>query len=194
MSASPLPADFYARDTVLVARELLGQRLVRSLNGVRVAGLISETEAYHGEQDLASHARKGLTNRNQAMYGRPGLAYVYFIYGMHWCLNTVCGSEGVPYAVLIRALIPTEGLEEIVARRSRARPAHWTDGPAKLCQALAITGAFNGADLTDPSSGLWIEASPPVPDEQVRTGPRVGIDYAPEPWRSQPWRFIYRPT
>jgi DNA-3-methyladenine glycosylase len=188
LSSCP-PRDWYARDSLLVARELLGMRLVRLLDGERVGGMITETEAYRGEMDMASHARMGVTPRNSVMFGPPGHAYVYFTYGMHWCMNVVCMPQGTASAVLIRAIQPTLGLEIIAARRAGRPREIWTDGPAKLAQALGIDGQLNGIDLTTPSAGLWIEAGEPVPDEQVVIGPRVGIQNVPEPWRSMPWRF-----
>jgi DNA-3-methyladenine glycosylase len=190
MSLSPVvEKGFYDRPAVEVARALLGMRLVRSLDGTLTAGTIVETEAYAGEYDLACHARAGRTPRTAVMYGPPGRAYVYFTYGMHWLLNAVCLPEGDPAAVLIRAIQPIEGLEAIAARRSGQPPARWTDGPGKICQALGIDGSLNGADLSDPDSGLWIEAGTLIPDEQVHTGPRVGLGTTPEPWKSIPWRY-----
>jgi DNA-3-methyladenine glycosylase len=113
-----LPDSFYQQDVTLVARQLLGKRLVRLMDGTRISGIIVEAEAYRGEEDLACHARSGMTQRNAVMYGREGRAYVYFTYGMHWMLNAVCGPEGFPSAVLIRAIKPMEGLETIASRRS----------------------------------------------------------------------------
>ncbi len=186
---APLPVAFYDRPTLTVARELLGMRLVRLLDGQRVGGWIVETEAYVGEEDLGCHARAGRTPRTEVMYGPPGRAYVYFNYGMHWLLNAVTEREGFPAAVLIRALWPAEGLALIAARR-RGRPRRqWTDGPAKLTQALAIDGSFNRCDLTVTDDGLWIEPGLPVPAENVTKGPRVGLYSVPEPWKSIPWRF-----
>ncbi len=184
-----LPPSFYNPTAIEVARALLGMRLVRILDGERLSGIITETEAYQGEEDLACHARAGRTPRTEVMYGPPGRAYIYFTYGMHWLLNAVCMPTGSPAAVLIRAIQATEGLDEIAARRSRVSPTHWSDGPAKLTIALGIDGSLNGIDLTDPNSPLRIEMGRPVPDEQVRVGPRVGIDSVPEPWKSIPWRF-----
>jgi DNA-3-methyladenine glycosylase len=174
---------------VQAARHLLGMRLVRLLDGQRVSGLIVEAEAYDGEADLACHAHVGRTPRTEVMYGPPGRAYVYFTYGMHWCLNCVTGPEGYPAAVLLRAIQPEEGLELIATRRSERSQGEWCNGPGKLTQALDIDGALNGADLTAVVGGLWIEASQPVAEENVLVGPRVGIKNVPEPWRSQPWRF-----
>ena len=166
--------------------------LVRKLDGVRLSGIISEAEAYEGEEDQASHAHVGRTPRTTIMYGPPGRAYVYFTYGMHWMLNCVTGPEGFPAAVLIRALQPLEGLEQIAARRPGQPEPQWCNGPAKLCQALAIDQKFNGSDLCNPQGELWLEAGQPVPDSLVTSGPRVGIFSVPEPWFSKPWRFIYK--
>lgn len=179
------PSDFYTQSTLLVARNLLGARLVRTLEGVRLAGIITETEAYVGETDLGCHAKAGKTPRNAVMYGPPGHAYVYFTYGMHWMLNAVTERDGFPAAVLLRAIHPLEG-EEVISARRRGGD---TLGPAKLTQALGIDGAQNGLDLCDPASGLWIEAGQPVADDHVLSGPRVGLYTVPEPWKSIPWRF-----
>jgi DNA-3-methyladenine glycosylase len=183
-----LDRAFFAHDTLTVARALLGQRLVRLLDGERLAGCIVEVEAYLGEDDLASHARCGRTRRNAPMYGPPGHAYVYFIYGMHHCLNVVTEREGFPAAVLIRALEPLEGLEMMRLRRRGASDAQLTNGPARLCQALAIDRRFDGADLCAPDALLFIEEDIPVPDEAVLTGPRVGVR-GDEQARTAPWRF-----
>ena len=187
--ASVLPPDFFDRPVVEVARALLGTRLVRRLDGQRISGLIVEAEAYDGEADLACHARAGRTRRTAVMYGPPGRAYVYFTYGMHWCLNCVTGPQGYPAAVLLRAIQPQEGIELIAARRAGRPQAEWCNGPGKLTQALGIDGGLNGVDLTTALGGLWIEAGQPAGDESVRGGPRVGIQNVPEPWRSRPWRF-----
>jgi DNA-3-methyladenine glycosylase len=180
-----LPHHFYAQPTLQVARGLLGTRLVRILDGVRLEGVITETEAYVSEEDLGCHAKSGKTKRNAVMYGPPGYAYVYFTYGNHWMLNTVTEREGFPAAVLIRAIEPVEGVEIMLQRRN----GRDTLGPGKLAQALGIDGALNGVDLCTQASGLWIEAGEPVPDTAVVTGPRVGLYSVPEPWKSIPWRF-----
>ena len=156
------------------------------LDGRRLAGLITETEAYIGEKDLASHARAGRTPRTAVMYGAPGHAYVYFTYGNHWMLNVVTEQEGTPGAVLIRAIQPLEGAEVMLERRH----GRDTFGPGKLCQALGIDKSLNGADLASKDSGLWIERGVQVPDSAVTLGPRVGLNTTPEPWLSKPWRFL----
>jgi DNA-3-methyladenine glycosylase len=189
---STLPRDFYARPTLTVARELLGARLVRMLDGVRLEGIISETEGYVGESDLGCHAKAGRTLRTQVMYGAPGRAYVYFTYGMHWMLNAITEAEGFPAAVLIRAVQVVEGLRVVESRRVTAKQADWTNGPAKLTQAFGIDSSLNGIDLTTTAAGLWIEAGQPVPDESVTIGPRVGLYSVPEPWKSMPWRFLVK--
>lgn len=181
--------EFYARDTSTVARELLGARLVRLEGGQRLAGLIVETEAYRGEEDQGCHARVGLTPRTRVMYGPAGHAYVYFTYGMHWMLNFVTEPEGFPAAVLIRAISPTEGLDVIASRRDGQPFERWTDGPGKLCQALGIDGRQHGLDLCAPQAELFVEQGEPVPDSAVTTGPRVGLNNVPEPWKSIPWRY-----
>lgn len=190
---SILSSDFYARSTLTVTRDLLGARLVRILDGVRLEGIITETEAYVGETDLACHAKAGRTPRTQVMYGPPGRAYVYFTYGMHWMLNVIAEAEGSPAAVLIRAVEVVAGLEVVESRRGKAKKVDWTNGPAKLTQAFGIDSSLNGADLTTPTAGLWIEAGRPVPDESVTIGPRVGLYSVPEPWKSMPWRFLASP-
>lgn len=192
MPLSPLPAEFYQRPVQAVARDLLGARLVRVQDGLRLAGTIIETEAYDGESDLACHARAGRTPRTEVMYGPAGRAYIYFIYGMHWMLNCVTGEQGHPAAVLIRALQVIEGEDEVVRRRAGARRVDWTSGPARICQAFQIDGQFNGCNLTSQNSPLWIEPAP-ADSPPVLAGPRVGIQNVPEPWRSMPWRFRIEP-
>ena len=186
----PLPAEFYLRPTLSVARDLLGARLVRILDGVRLAGLIVETEAYIGETDLGCPARAGRTPRTRGMYGPAGRAYVYFTYGMHWMLNAVTEREGFPAAVLIRAVEPQAGLELIASRRAKARQADWSNGPAKLAAAFGIDQTQNNIDLTNPEAGLWIEPGVVISDASVTIGPRVGLYNVPEPWKSIPWRFL----
>lgn len=119
------------------------------------------------------------------MYGAPGRAYVYFTYGMHWMLNAVTEREGFPAAVLLRAILPKEGIEIIQARRK----GRDTLGPAKLTQALGVDENQNGIDLSNEASGLWVEGGEQIPDAQILCGPRVGLYTVPEPWKSMPWRF-----
>jgi len=183
-----LPRDFYDRPTLKVARALIGARLVRILDGTKLVGLITETEAYISQKDLACHARAGLTPRTKVMFGEAGHAYVYFTYGNHWMLNVVTEKEGFPAAVLIRAIQPIEGAEVMSARRQ----GRDTFGPGKICQAMGIGKAENGVDLTETASGLWIEAGVQVPNSLVTKGPRVGLNNTPEPWLSKPWRFLVK--
>src|SRR5512133_1179121 len=185
---SILPQDFYYRPTLTVARELIGARLVRILDGVRLSGLITETEAYISGKDLACHAKAGITPRTAVMFEEPGHAYVYFTYGNHWMLNVVTERVGFPAAVLIRAIQPIEGVDVMLERRS----GRDTFGPGKLCQAMGITKSENGVDLTDTRGGLWIEEGIKVPNSLVTKGPRVGLNNTPEPWLSKPWRFLVR--
>jgi DNA-3-methyladenine glycosylase len=193
MSASRLKRQFFNRPTLHVARELLGTRLVRLEGGERTAGIIVETEAYIGEEDLGCHASAGYTPRTQVMYGTPGHTYVYFTYGMHWMLNFVTEAEGFPAAVLIRGIEPTEGIERIAARRT-GRPKHqWTNGPGKICQALSINQVLNGADLCAPAAELFVEYGVNILDSSVTNSPRVGLNSVPEPWKSLPWRFVAKP-
>jgi DNA-3-methyladenine glycosylase len=184
-----IPREFFERQAVQAARELLGMRLVRLEDGQRIAGLITETEAYRGEEDLGCHCRAGRTPRTQVLYGPPGVAYVYFTYGMHWLFNVVVESEGFPAAILIRAIQPTEGLEIIASRRGFQSSEKWTNGPGKICQAMNIGKRFHGYDLCAPGAEIFLEWGDPVPDSSVTIGPRVGLNNVPEPWKSIPWRF-----
>jgi DNA-3-methyladenine glycosylase len=185
-----IPREFYEQPALQAARALLGMRLVRIENGRRLAGIILETEAYRGEEDQGCHCRAGLTRRTQVMYGPPGHAYVYFTYGMHWMLNFVVEKQGFPAAILIRAIQAVEGLDTIAERRGGQPPARWTDGPAKICQALHIERGLNGADLCNPQAELFVEWGEPISEDRVTTGPRVGLNTVPEPWKSVPWRFL----
>ena len=173
----------------MVAREMLGARLIHVLDGARLAGIITETEAYIGEEDLGCHAKAGITKRNAVMYGPAGYAYVYFTYGMHWMLNVVTERKGFPAAVLIRAMAAVDG-REIISTRCEGGD---TAGPAKLTRALGIDGALNGVNLCNRAAGLWIEAGVSVAENDIITGPRVGLNTVPEPWKSMPWRFRASP-
>lgn len=183
-----LPRKFYNRPTLIVARELLGARLVHISNGKKLVGLITETEAYFGFDDLASHAKAGRTIRTDPMFGEAGHAYIYFTYGNHWMLNAVTEKEGFPAAVLIRAIQPMEGIELMMKRRQ----GRDTFGPGKLTQALGITKRQNYVDLTEPTSPLRIEAGVKIPNKSVTISPRVGLNQTPEPWFSKPWRFLVK--
>lgn len=187
-----LQRDFFARPTLSVARELLGMRLVRLEGGERTSGIIVETEAYNGEEDLGCHASAGFTPRTRVLYGPPGHSYVYFTYGMYWMLNFVAEREGFPAAVLIRGIVPTEGIERIAARRNGRPRKQWTDGPGKICQALSIKREQNNIDLCVPEAEIFVEIGVEIPDSSVTIGPRVGLNNVPEPWKSIPWRFVAR--
>lgn len=185
-----LNRKFYERDTLKAARELLGKKLVRHINGLELSGIITETEAYCGRGDSACHAHRGKTQRNAVMFGKPGHAYVYFTYGMHYMLNLVTEEEDNPCAVLIRAIEPLTAIEEMEARRKR-KGKDLTNGPAKLCQALSIDKSFNGWDLTI-GEELWVEDYRKIPAKSVISTPRIGINYAKKQHRDALWRFIIK--
>lgn len=174
--SSKLPRDFYARNTLTVARQLIGMHLVHQAAGVRRVGRIIETEAYLGPKDLAAHSARGQTPRNAVMFGPPGHAYVYFIYGFWNCVNVVTREEGVPQAVLVRALEPVEGIDDK------------TWGPGLLCRAMHIDRTLNGTDLL--GQRLWIER-PREPERRLRvtSATRIGVDYAGD-WAQRLWRFF----
>jgi DNA-3-methyladenine glycosylase len=172
-----LPAAFYARDTEQVARDLLGCVLECHADDGVASGRIVETEAYLGEHDDACHAVVGRTARTEALYGRPGTAYVYFIYGMYWCFNAVTRAVGLPSAVLVRAVEPVEGIELMRRRRPRARrDIDLTNGPGKLCLALGIAGSHDRLPLQRPP--LLIREGQAVADREVVVTPRIGITRA----------------
>ncbi len=179
----PLARGFYAGDTLEVARDLLGMLLMHETPAGRAVGRIVEVEAYVGEEDAACHAAVGLTARTDPLYGPPGHAYVYFIYGMHWCFNVVTRPAGLPSAVLVRAVEPVEGLELMRRRRAGRDGRELTNGPAKLAQALGIGPAQNRADLT--RGPLTIHAGESVGDRDVVWAPRIGIRVAADlPYRA----------
>ena len=177
ISGRPLARSFYARDTISVARDLLGAVLETRIRGLVTSGRIVETEAYVGPHDPAAH---GFGNRrsarNDQLFGEPGTAYVYFTYGMHWCFNAVTEREGYPAAVLIRALEPLEGIQGMRRRRGGADPRVLCAGPARLCQALGITGAMNGALLD--SGRVRVIAAPKPSGARIIVSPRIGITKA----------------
>jgi len=169
-----LPKSFYARDTELVARELLGCVLECHTAAGIVSGRIVETEAYLGEHDLACHAAAGRTRRTEPLYGPPGASYVYFIYGVHWCFNAVTREAGLPSAVLVRAIEPLSGLDLMRSRRTAARrDADLTNGPGKLCAAFGIDARHNALPLD--RCPILIREGVAVPQRQVLVTPRIGI-------------------
>ena len=172
-----LARSFYDRDTVEVAHDLLGKHLVHVVAGVERVGRIVEVEAYLGPHDLAAHSARGLTPRTRVMFGPPGYAYVYLIYGMHWCMNVVTQAEGQASAVLLRALEPVKNLEGR------------TQGPALLCKAMGIDKRLNGHDLT--SDEFHIEHDPEPSPVRIVKRPRIGVDYAGH-WARRLLRFYVR--
>ncbi|MCL4283032.1 MAG: DNA-3-methyladenine glycosylase [Flavobacteriales bacterium] len=186
-----LPREFYGRPDVLaVARELLGKVLVTRIKGVITAGVITETEAYMGAVDKASHAYGGkVTPRNRVMYGKAGVAYVYLCYGIHHLFNVVTNAEGTAHAVLVRAIHPVQGQDVMMARRKTK--VLTTAGPGTLTQALGIRTEHNGTDLL--GNLIHIEdRGILIPDGVVSTGPRIGVDYAGED-ALLPYRFLFNP-
>jgi DNA-3-methyladenine glycosylase len=192
-----LGREFYNRDSIEVAKELLGKVLVRRIGEERIAARIVETEAYMGIVDKAAHSYGGKrTPRVEVMYGGPGFAYVYFIYGMYYCFNIVTREEGTPQAVLIRAAEPIENLD-LMARNRFQKPygqlnnsqiKGLTNGPGKLCRALSIDKGLNGEDMC--GSGLFLEADDDA-GFNIVTAKRVGIDFAGEA-KDYPWRFYIK--
>lgn len=182
-----IPRRFYERDVVDVARDLLGKLLVREVEGKRLVGRIVEVEAYRGRDDPASHAYRGRTKRNEIMFGKPGLAYVYLAYGVNWCLNITAEPEGEPAAVLIRAVEPLEGVKEMMANRGVHNIKNLTNGPGRLTKAFKIDGSLNGWDVT---KGELLYMAYPGKEENfeigvsARIGIRVGLD--------KPWRFFIK--
>lgn len=193
MPLRPLPSSFYRRPAEEVARDLLGRWLVRELEGERLILRLVETEAYLGAPDRASHAWGGRrTPRNESLYLPGGHAYVYFIYGMHFCLNAVTGEEDIGSAVLLRAGEPVAG--EDLMRENRGwtrapRPGDLAGGPGKLCQALGVGRELDGVPLNRPP--LWIARGTPVDATEVVAGPRIGVDYAGAA-AGWPLRFMVR--
>lgn len=182
-----LNQEFFARDTIEVARDVLGKVLVRRVRGHERWGRIVEVEAYLGPDDQAAHSFQGHRSpRNEVMFGTAGHAYVYFTYGMHHCMNIVCGPAGTARAVLLRAGEVTRGEEEARRRRPAARShAELARGPARLTLALGVDRSLDGVDACDPDSPLVLRAGTPPPADARRSGPRTGIGDAAE----RPWRF-----
>ena len=172
-----LPREFYDRKTITVARDLLGKLLVHNCDGVERVGRIVETEAYLGPHDLAAHSARGMTARNKVMFGAPGHAYVYFIYGMYFCMNVVTEAEGHASAVLLRAIDPVRNVEERGC------------GPGLLCRAMSIDKRLNGHDLL--SDDFFIAAPARSEVFKIVTRPRIGVDYARH-WAKRHLRFYIR--
>ena len=199
-----VPRSFYDRPVLDVARDLLGRVLVHDVPGEGTVALrLTEVEAYAGGHDPASHAFRGRTARNDVMFGPGGRAYVYFTYGMHFCVNLVCGPDGTASAVLLRAGEVVSGLDLAALRRGEVgrgavRQRDLARGPARLTKAMGIAREQNGADVASPASPLRVHAGTPVTDDVVRLGPRVGVNAAAElPWRmwidGDPTVSVYRP-
>ena len=182
-----LPRSFYMRDTLTVARELLAKHLVRRVGEPELVGRIVEVEAYGGADDPASHAYRGMTPRNQVMFGKGGIAYVYFTYGKHYCFNVTTEKEGVPGAVLIRALQSVSGIEMMQKNREVKTLRDLTNGPGKLTQAMSITKKQNGLDLAR-SRELFIFKPRVKDDFKVASARRIGIRVGAE----KPWRFYIK--
>lgn len=183
MKPSPrLGRQFFQRYTPAVARGLLGCRLVRAVEGQRLAGIIVETEAYRGGGDPASHAFRGRTPRNEVMFGPAGCAYVYFTMGMHFCLNVTTEGEGMPGAVLLRAVEPVEGIEKMKEKRGVEGVRRLASGPGNLTRALGIDGRLNGEDMVI-SSRLFLEQGEAA--KEIGVSPRVGVSTG----RAYMWRF-----
>jgi len=189
-----LPRAFYERETEIVARALLGTVLeCRTEVGI-ASGIIVETEAYIGEHDLACHAAVGRTARTEHLYGPPGISYVYFIYGMYWCFNAVTRSEGLPSAVLVRALEPLDGIALMHKRRPNIKNTlDLTNGPGKLCTALGISGSMRGKSLQ--RHPIVIREGEPVTDDKIEVTARIGITKSadwPLRWLVRGNRFVSR--
>lgn len=183
----PMARAFYARPALEVARDLIGCQLVHELRGARLVGTIVECEAY-GADDPGSHAARGKTQRNAPMFETPGIAYVYFTYGMHWCLNVVTDTDGRAGAVLIRAIEPVEGLARIRKNRPGiSRDRDLARGPGRLTQAFGISGAHNRVDLTRPP--LYISPGERYPHEALSTTPRIGLGAKQD---GRQWRFAVK--
>lgn len=193
MEDSLLKLEFYLRDDVVaIARDLLGKRLYTNIDGQVTGGLITETEAYAGPEDRASHAYNNRrTARTEVMFHQGGIAYVYLCYGIHHLLNVVTNRDGIPHAVLIRGIFPTDGIETMLKRRNKDKlDNRLTNGPGSVCQALGINMQQNGTCLD--SGSLWIEEGVQAAPSQIETSKRIGIDYAGED-AMLPWRFIFNP-
>lgn len=190
MMSKKLGRYFFNRPTLLVAQDILGKFIIRVYRGIRIIGLITESEAYIGPQDKASHAYLGkITPRNKAEYMNGGVIYIYLVYGMHWQFNISTRDKGLPECILIRAVLPfseKEGFRFDIFKRA--------NGPGKLCRFLKLNRSFYGEDICN-SSRIWIEdRGIIIPPEFIKRGPRIGIDYAGKVWANKPWRFYLDPS
>ena len=183
----PLNKKFYSLPTLDVARFLLGKYLIRNLNGTELSGMIVETEAYHEKGDPSCHAYSGRTERNSVMFGPPGHLYVYFTYGMHYCMNVVTEKQDTAAAVLIRAVQPVSGIERMKSLRGgKFTVENFCNGPAKLCQAFSVDKNLNGISLLEDT--IYISEGENIPDTMVQKSTRVGISKGID----LPWRFFIR--
>lgn len=183
---TPLPKKFYEQDTLEVAKSILGKKIIRVIRGKILSGIIVETEAYTGNNDPSAHSFNGITKRNKVMFNGAGFAYVYFIYGNHYCFNATTGSKGIGHAVLIRAIEPVEGIDEMKKFRKVDNDFELTNGPGKLCQTMKIDKTLNGVDLTK-GDNIFI-ANGNFKEFEIQVSPRIGISKAEE----LPQRFFIK--
>jgi len=193
-----LPAKFYQQDTFALAENLLGKYLIRKYNNHILNGKIVETECYYGPNDLASHASRGKTERTKLMFAQPGLAYIYLIYGMYYCLNIVTEHKNFPAAILIRAIEPISGLKQMAKNRQipvaqNSLPiTKLTSGPGKLCQAFKINKSLNGENLiTSKKLYLATNTQEKITPKQIKKAKRIGIDYAGQ-YKNKLWRYYLK--
>lgn len=189
-----LGQEFYSKDTLTVSKQLLGKRIVRNLNGILLSAMIVETEAYIGTIDAATHAYRGMTERNKIMWEQGGMLYVYQIYGLYYCMNVIAEPKGIPAGVLIRAVEPLDNLETMAKLRkidlTKSKIFALTSGPGKVCQALGITKLDYGTNLLTDDK-ITITEYRDIDDSQIAITPRINIDYAPEAAK-YPWRFFIK--
>jgi len=184
---TPVKNEFYRQDVIDLARNLLGKYFVKSDSGQLLAGKIVETEAYHEEGDESCRASRGKTSRNEVMFGPPGVLYVYFTYGMHYCMNIVAEGENTAVAILIRAMEPVQGIDTMIKNRGGKHDLYnLASGPAKLCQAFGIDKKYNGYNLT--GGNIFIADAPPIAEKDIVVAKRIGISKAVD----HPWRFYIR--
>jgi len=186
-----LRKNFFSRNTEKTARELLGKTLARIIDGKILTGIICETEAYVGPEDKASHASRGKTKRTKVMFGKPGVWYVYMIYGFYYCLNIVTEEKGYPAAVLIRAIEPKKGIGIMKKNRKTDNVKNLTNGPGKLCQAMSIDKGDNNISALEKDSKLYIQEGIEIPEKNIVKTKRVGVDYAGV-WKDKPLRFYIK--